>query len=287
MKKLNLILFIVLITGLTPSISQSATKFVRAGATGSNSGTDWTNAYNALPTTFVRGDTYYVADGIYGGYEFNTANSGTSVITIKKATVADHGTETGWNSTYGDGQATFGNYIAFFTNYWVFDGVSGTDYLPGHGFVVDNSATSGTTLILFGNPGGSGVTNITVSHVDVIGRGYNQTIVNDRGFYFNSTGNSNFTISHNFVSGVGVPFLTRQVNGMLVEYNQIEGNHSQAAAHGEPWSDTASDNVVFRYNRIKNPEGTAVFFNGNGSAGAATPTNTATNWDVYGNIFYY
>ena len=31
----------------------------------------------------------------------------TSVITIKKATVSDHGTPTGWSDTYGDGQAVF------------------------------------------------------------------------------------------------------------------------------------------------------------------------------------
>ena len=287
MKKLNLFFFLILITGLTPSIAQSATKFVRAGATGNNSGTDWTNAYATLPSTLTRGDTYYLADGSYGSYTFDDANSGTTVITIKKATVADHGTETGWNSAYGDGQATFGSSLAFFSSNWVFDGVSGTDYLPGHGFRVDNSANSNTTLILFGQPGGAGVSNVTVSHIDLYGRGYNQETVNDRGFYSNSSNASNYTISHNFISGVGVPFLTRQVNTMLVEYNHIEGNHSQPASHGEPWSDTGTDNVIFRYNRLKNPEGTAVFFIGNGSAGASNNTNTSSNWQLYGNIFYY
>ncbi len=289
MRKLYLIFFLILITGLTPSISQAATKYVRSGATGNNSGTDWTNAYATLPSSLTRGDTYYVADGSYGSYTFDDANSGTTVITIKKATVADHGTETGWNSTYGDGQATFGNAINFFTNNWVFDGVSGTDYQSGHGFKIDNSAGGNTAnIVVFGVTGGSGVQNITVSHIDVIGPGYNQTNVNDRAFYSNSTGSttSNLTISHNYVKGVGVPILTRQNNTMLVEYNQIDDNHSQAASHAETWSDTATDNVIFRYNRVRNPEGTAVIFNGNGSAGI-TNQNTASNWQIYGNTFYY
>ena len=37
-----------------------------------------------LPTELVRGDTYYLADGEYGKYTFDTPNSGTSTITIKE-----------------------------------------------------------------------------------------------------------------------------------------------------------------------------------------------------------
>jgi hypothetical protein len=277
-----------------PLHAQAANHYIRQGATGNSSGSDWTNACSSFTgscsiSSLVRGDTYFVADGSYGSQTFNKAASGTLVITIKKATVADHGTETGWDSTYGDGQATFGNAINFFTSNWVFDGVSGTDYQSGHGFIVDNTAGGNTSnIVVFGVTGGSGVQNITVSHTDVIGPGYNQESVNDRAFYSNSTGSttSNLTISHNFVKGVGVPILTRQNDTMLVEYNQIDDNHSQAASHAETWSDTATDNVIFRYNRVRNPEGTAVIFNGNGSAGI-TNANTASNWQVYGNTIYY
>lgn len=38
-----------------------ANRCSRAGATGANNGTDWTNAFTGFPT-FVRGDIYYVAD---------------------------------------------------------------------------------------------------------------------------------------------------------------------------------------------------------------------------------
>src|SRR5262245_4189942 len=75
----------------------AATRFVRAGASGAANGSDWTNAYPSLPATLTRGDTYYVAAGTYSGYRFSTPASGTTLITIKKATVADHGTNTGWS----------------------------------------------------------------------------------------------------------------------------------------------------------------------------------------------
>src|SRR5437870_5513644 len=87
--------------------ARAADHFVRQGATGTGSGSDWTNAYTSLPAALTRGDTYYVADGTYSGYTFNYPASGTALITIKKATVANHGTAVGWLDTFGDGVATF------------------------------------------------------------------------------------------------------------------------------------------------------------------------------------
>ena len=72
-----------------------ATRYIRAGASGANNGTDWTNAYTSWPT-FVRGDVYYVADGTYSDLQCDTAVSGVQLITVKKAIEADHGTSTGW-----------------------------------------------------------------------------------------------------------------------------------------------------------------------------------------------
>ncbi|MGZ3771374.1 MAG: hypothetical protein ACXVCP_17645 [Bdellovibrio sp.] len=287
MLKLIYLLAIMLFSGSC----LAANHYVRQGANGNGSGSDWTNACTdftgaCADGSLVRGDTYYVADGSYGALIFYQAASGNLVITIKKATVADHGTAMGWSDSYGISQAIFAGSINFFTSNWIFDGVTGVDYSPGHGFKVDNSAGGDTTLVVFGMPGGVGASNITVSHIDLIGAGYNQTTVNDRGFYSASSNASNFTISHNYISGVGVPFVSRQVKTMLVEYNYVEGNHSQPESHGEPWSDTGSDYITFRYNRMKNPEGTAVFFIGNGG-GPIADDNTSTGWQIYGNIFYY
>lgn len=117
--------------------AQAANHFVRQGATGDGSGSDWTNACTDFTYTtgscdennLTRGDTYYVADGSYSSAQFDTPTSGTSVIAIKKCSAGDHGTETGYVSTYCDGQAIFGDISVGPTSvgpaashYWVFDG---------------------------------------------------------------------------------------------------------------------------------------------------------------------
>src|SRR5688500_534390 len=78
--------------GASNAYAQS-TFYVRAGATGAQNGSDWTNAFTRLPASMVRGATYYVADGTYdGSIAFNTPASGTTYIFIKKATESAHGT---------------------------------------------------------------------------------------------------------------------------------------------------------------------------------------------------
>lgn len=100
----------------------AANKYVRQGASGTASGDDWTNAYPTLPATLTRDTIYYIGDGSYVGYTFDDAESGTLVITLKKATVADHGTSTGWDNTYGDGRAAFTGSLNMARDYITVDG---------------------------------------------------------------------------------------------------------------------------------------------------------------------
>jgi hypothetical protein len=92
---------LVVTLSLLGSTASAATHYVRPGATGANSGADWSNAWTAMPSSLTRGDTYYLADGSYGYRTFSDNASGSAYIYIKKATVADHGTATGWNYSYG------------------------------------------------------------------------------------------------------------------------------------------------------------------------------------------
>lgn len=117
----------------SPASEPSGTNYyVRSGAGGAGNGTNWTDAYTAFgtsagqvnPAALTRGATYYVADGTYGGMTVSTAASGTTGITIRKATVGAHGTSSGWSDTYGDGQAVFSSQVSFFTPYINFLGVS-------------------------------------------------------------------------------------------------------------------------------------------------------------------
>jgi hypothetical protein len=105
-----------------------ADKFVRKSATGTGSGADWTNAYtdfSSVSYTGLAGFTLWVAAGSYTTnlpYMNNIDN-----VTIKRATVAEHGSASGWSDSY-DGQVTVDSSDRFLDadlcDNFVIDGVS-------------------------------------------------------------------------------------------------------------------------------------------------------------------
>ena len=201
---LILTIFLFSVSGL----ATAANYCVRDGATGSNDGSDWTDAYTELPSTLERGSTYYIADGTYSGYTFNDAVSGTSLITIKKAIASDHGTSTGWQSSYGDGQVEFagssGDTLRFTTDYWVFDGQVGGgpgNWKTGYGFrVIADANEENTKLIDIEN----GADYITVSHVDMQFNGIYTGLRQDclSASSSSDSGSSHLTISYNYMRDV-------------------------------------------------------------------------------------
>ncbi len=117
---------------------------------GNRSGSDWDNAFAGLPASLVRGGTYYVADGTYSGYTFDDPASGTEYITLKKATIADHGMDTGWQNSYGDGESVYDSIRFANTSCIVLDGQAGNgfkiQYKAVGGFVVEMANSSHITL---------------------------------------------------------------------------------------------------------------------------------------------
>lgn len=159
----------------------AADVYIRDGGTGN--GSAWNNALDVLPNPLTRGNIYWFADGAYPCYVFNDAESGTQLITLKKATVADHGTETGWLSTYGDGQATISQlndrcwHVQ--TGYWTFDG-NGTIGTPigTYGFrfdatIGDPVPPPGNRMLSIGTSVSADLANITVKHVEFDGNDIN------------------------------------------------------------------------------------------------------------------
>jgi len=181
---------------VVPSLAQGAgcdgagNCYVRAGATGTDSGLDWTNAYTALPGQLARGVTYFVAAGTYPGHLFADPDSGSTYITVQAATPSSHGTEVGWSNGYA-GQAVFnttdpssvGDIFTFQTDYYVVNGVNRSTSTgitqqdwsneSGYGFKLDNSGKVacnadidlGDNLNTFPLP----VHHIIIEYVDVNG----------------------------------------------------------------------------------------------------------------------
>ena len=240
-----------------PAIADAANQYVRPGATGRNDGTDWTNAYTALPATLKRGDVYYLADGSYGSRTFSDANSASTTITLKKATEADHGTDTGWTSTYGDGQAVFTSW-RIYTDYYVFDGQRRNgDWTLGttseYGIRV-----AGTGPVRLDNGAGTGGDNLTFRYIDIQGGGRDTGSGDD--VIYGLTGNSNITFQYCALHDSDrTIFLTRQLDAARVDHSYLARNTSTPAIHGEMMSVYSSTDVTLSNNVIEDIEGTAVF----------------------------
>lgn len=273
MKKTGLFFLFLLSTFST--LSFAANFYVRPGASGNNSGSDWSNAYNGLPSTLTRGNTYYLATGNYGSHTFNDAKSGTTLITIKKATLADHGTETGWSSPYGSGQAVFTGW-EIYTDYYVFDGqMRNTDWRSGG--VNQYGITTGNTRI--DNGGGTGGDNLTFRYIDLHGGGRDTGAGDD--VIYGLTGNSNITFRYCALRDSDRTIFTMRGNwqNLTVDSSYMARNTSTPASHGELLSTTESTNVTFSNNAIEDIEGTAVW--------AFINDGLASGWKIFGNTVYY
>ena len=254
--------------------------YVRTGATGANNGSDWNNAFAALPASLQRGATYYLAAGTYPAPTFTDPEQGSTLITITSATVSNHGTDTGWAGSYA-GQAIFLGEAFFETGYYTVDGQTrGQDWRSGYRIRFWNQGNLyGAAVHLLAN-------HLTFKYVEVQGTTDQASLsgsAGDYGFhteaqitdlyvgysYIHETGNTQFQINYG------------NSDRFTCEYNCIYKNHTAANAnHDEAFSLTFSNSII-RYNLIQDIISTAVI------ATAAAGTPTLANWEIYGNVFFW
>ena len=265
----------------------AANHYVRAGATGSANGSDWTNAYTDIPASLTRGDTYYIADGSYAPFFLSDKPSGTTVISILKATESAHGTDTGWNSTYGDGQADFKynstneGTSSISNSYYVFDGITGGgpgSWKTGFGFKfhTDTKTGSGAGLAI-----SKGTSNNIVRHIEIVGNfgdGAGNAKSND-GLYVGKS--TNTTIEYIYIHDTGRTSIFSRASDITFRYSYFARNESTSAEHSEGasiWAragDPPVDNTTFAYCVWEDFEGTGgIIYEG-------------TGLKVYGNVFFH
>ena len=266
---------LVLALCLTPLFAEAANRYVRADATGLNNGSDWANAYTKLPSTLTRGDTYYLADGNYGSQVFSTPNSGSTQIVIKKAVEADHGTATGWSSSYGDGQAVFSNW-QIYTDYYVFDGQRRNANWRAGDVSEYGIKVAGAGPVRLDNGSGTGGDNLSFRYVDIQGGGRDTGRGDD--VIYGLAGNSNISFQYCALHDSDRTIFLMRGNwqNLLVDQTYMARNTSTPAIHGELLSMTDSTNVVWSNNVMEDIEGTAFIAGLNGG--------TASNWQIYGNV---
>jgi hypothetical protein len=258
-----------------------ADKYVRDGGT-SSACTSWTDACDQATTAIgvaTRPETIWVADGTYNGFTFSKAESSTNLITLKKALAADHGTETGWVSTYGDGQASFTGGIVLTTGYLYIDGQQRNESdwsdAAAYGFKFSDFYTNYLSNGSVGN-------NLTVRYADVGGtqsatfsEGHPDTAFYLGGFSVAVTG---WTVSHCYIHNVDLPFQMASADQILIEYNYIGPSWQKEIIRGQ----IRATNVTIKYNVMRDGCQAVAGDPPDGRVGCTAPIAI---WDGNANMF--
>jgi hypothetical protein len=262
-------------------------RYVRAGATGNGDGSDWTHACPDLTgvcagSALVRGATYYVASGNYSAVSFSVP--GTQAITLKKASLTDHGTDTGWSSSYASGPASFPHW-SFSSGNWILDGNGRTNPTSGHGFKLDlpglNSGCSSSFCTAIWLDGTRDIDNIKFRYTEILGFGALVSRPLDGIYSATSTGSaSNISFSYGYVHEFGSPGRAMVAAGGGIRSWMFE-NSVVARIRGMALDDQGSSNITIRNNFFEDIDATAVIVSENAGASATT-----ANMAIYGNIFW-
>ena len=252
---------------------------VRQGAAGD--GSDWQSALGALPAQLQRSAIYYVADGDYhpSGYTFDDPAAGQDLIIVRKATAADHGTDTGWDAAFGDGVAQFGP-LTFTGAYTIFDGVFayGFRVVGGYqGFIVDITDTADHVTVRCSDLDGNFQTNASGYHTGGVCNGVDIT-----GSYVTLQANDIHNIADD---GVGV-----YGQHLVFEGNRIHRLHGCGTdngcgpcynGHSDGLELNATTDVVMRGNLVYDIQSTSALITGQFGPGDYTRDLVLEN-----NIFY-
>lgn len=265
-------LLAILLACILAAPANAAYLFVRDGGnTSSCRGTGWNAACDqpsSAEAIAQRGDVICIAKGTYNGWTNNVPVSGTTPITIRATTAADHCSDVGWSADYA-GTAQINGTVFFNSNYWIFDGLTkNPDWRTGYGFKIthtgDATAIQGTASY------------ITTQYVEVQGSGPDDAGPTNDGVYFINS-STNLTFRHMFLHDQGrAQFILRGTKNSLFEYILVARNESVPAQHSEAVSlfEGAPSGNVFRYWICEDIEGTGCIVVGGTDGGAPATDNT-------------
>lgn len=246
-------------------------------------GADWNNAFNGMPvessnfwtSTIQAGDIIYVAGGKYTkSWEFGSGGSDNNTrITIKKATVDDHGTDVGWEDVF-DSQVLLDD-----VSIWIKVSNITIDGQVPDGIRIYRP-TKGTAGI--GWPT-IGTDNVTLRYFQIEGPGYeiDFNIYGTRGVDVTpSSGRSNnITIEYCDIFNQPSQIYFLSVNNSIVQNCELHhGSDTTAPPNDDHENVLYSDNsneIIVRYNIIHDYAAEGIFIRSN-----------QNNWEVYGNVFY-
>ena len=245
--------------------ANAANRCVGPSATGSGSGADWNNKM-AWTSTPARGDTWYLEDGSYPAKTFSTPVSGSTLITVKKATASDHVTEAGWDSGMGDGQAIINSTIRFTTAYWVLDGSTRNeaDWLAKSAYGIKIAVNGQLQQVSIND---RNVDYITLRYVHVEGltsigtanAAYQSVLIWPSDYGSGSGTFVGYLFQRCLFSGSVNSISSHNNDGLICEYSAFADTQSNANNHGENFGMYYDCyNYTVRHNLFTNCAGTAI-----------------------------
>lgn len=279
MKVLAVLIAIIVFLATPPAFA--ANKFVTPGGAGSQNGNDWNNAYSSSWTP-ARENVYYLADGSYGSQTFDTANSGSTTIEIRKCTTTDgvSSAVAGYVSTLCDGQATFGT-ITLHTGYWILNGVTRNEN-DWHEQVYGFRATS---VVANSVVNGDAAHYSTIQYID-LGGTYSDTYYSgmEEALYL-VYNQHDILVSHCFMHN-SVMTIAQLYGGtnITIEYSWVGPGWGKEAIRGAG----DSSGMVIRFNKFwnaakKDPEDETSGLTA--EIGLWSFDSTVTGVEIYGNTF--
>ncbi|MEZ4219427.1 MAG: hypothetical protein R3B13_00770 [Polyangiaceae bacterium] len=228
--------------------SASTCYYLRADAPVGGDGTSWASAFSVFPDSPERGAVYLVGDGDYASLLLDAPESGQAAIAIRKATATDHGSDDGWNASYGDGQASFPD-VTMVSDFWEIDGrtrdESDWQRVDAYGFRVPGGFTAHT--INFGR----GSKDVIIRFVDVggpAGDNFDPSIPTE-GFYFGGFDAilARWRISRSHIHNVYLPFQLAGASDVTIEHSWLGPNWSKETIRGQGHA----ARIVIRHNVFK------------------------------------
>jgi hypothetical protein len=298
-KRLRLSLFRISGIYLTAAVlsCHASNYYVNKSAAGSNSGADWTNAWNELDqinwASILPGDTIWVAGGTYVSQLIPQA-SGTSGarINIMRVLSADviPTTAAGWDSSF-DSQVIINPSVPTNPGIAWNTGIDTTgSYVTINGRI-DTGASCGIQVnVADGSSGGAikmdtGNTGVVVQHVDIAGPGGSTP------FTYSSNLSALYAVVHagrgtiigpSFVNcrihGAVNAALIGGVDSITLQYCKFYDVAVQNSATYHPnvlYTTGSTGNLIFSYNEVWNWDSEGIFLK-----------NTSQTWYIYENLFH-
>jgi hypothetical protein len=298
--KVHMTLVTSLAALLLPCISSAANHYVWCKAAGASTGADFANAYTALPSKLIRGDTYIVAGSTacsFGSHTFNDALSGVAVITVRYAQADTDSGVPGWQSSFATQPAQWDSVSSavqwiFATGYYTMDGMVGSKENAGaYGFRLRETTPAtphGPWYIELGEGGGGDtVSTVTLRHIEIDGGDCCVVAANLEGkdIAINGPGNntvSNVTMQYLYIHDWGgTAFQINNWDTILLEHSVIARNRSTTSWHEEAWTCNPCVNLTDRYNVYEDIAGTGMIVSGL----STVMPRASSNMQVYGDVF--